>query len=153
MKVSVTIDDIRLKSNLKINQTLIFTEKSFFCAILGFTRSRSYPLDDVDGFYHLIAGSYKSDRPINITVFDKILLKFDCINGSIVNGIGEPILYTFALSSLPCRKFFKDPSIKLFKKIYKSLLSHISFYLEDDDHKPVDFNNETISFTCQLNKI
>ena len=30
VKVSITIDDIRLKSNLKINQTLIFTEKSFF---------------------------------------------------------------------------------------------------------------------------
>ena len=30
VKVSITIDDIRLKSNLKNNQTLIFTEKSFF---------------------------------------------------------------------------------------------------------------------------
>ena len=36
VKVNITIDDIRLKSNLKINQTLIFTEKSFFCTILGF---------------------------------------------------------------------------------------------------------------------
>ena len=30
VKVAITIDDIRLKSNLKIIQTLIFTEKSFF---------------------------------------------------------------------------------------------------------------------------
>ena len=30
VKLSITIDDIRLKSNLKINQTLIFTHKSFF---------------------------------------------------------------------------------------------------------------------------
>ena len=30
VKVSVTIDDNRLKSNLKTNQTLIFTKKSFF---------------------------------------------------------------------------------------------------------------------------
>ena len=30
VKVNITIDDIRLKSNIKINQTLIFTEKSFF---------------------------------------------------------------------------------------------------------------------------
>ena len=57
VKVSVTIDDVRLKSNLKINQTLIFTEKSFFYTILGFTRSRSYPLDVMEGFYQLIAGS------------------------------------------------------------------------------------------------
>ena len=30
VEISITIDDIRLKSNLKINETLIFTEKSFF---------------------------------------------------------------------------------------------------------------------------
>ena len=57
VKVNITIDDIRLKSNLKINQTLIFTEKSFFYTILGFNESRSYPLDDIDGFYQIIAGS------------------------------------------------------------------------------------------------
>ena len=50
VKTNITIDDIRLKSILKINQTLIFTEKSFFYTILGFTQSRSYPLDDIDGF-------------------------------------------------------------------------------------------------------
>ena len=96
VKVNITIDDIRLKSNLKINQTLIFTEKSFFYTILGFTQSRSYPLDDIDGFYQLIAGSNKSDKPINITGIDKIHLKCDCIQGSIVNGIREAILYSFA---------------------------------------------------------
>ena len=153
VKVSVTIDDIRLKSNLKTNQTLIFTEKSFFYTILGFTQSRSYPLDDIDGFYQIIAGSYKSDRPINITGIDKIHLKCDCIQGSIVNGIREPILYSFALSSPPGHKIYKEPRVKLFKKINKSVLSHITFYFEDDDHKPVDFNNDTVSFTCQLIKI
>ena len=153
VKVNITKDDIRLKSNLKINQTLIFTEKSFFFTILGFTQSRSYPLDDIDGFYQLIAGSYKSDKPINITGIDKIPLKCDCIQGSIVNGIREPILFSFALSSPPGHKIYKKPRVKLFKKIYNSVLSHITFYLEDDDQKPVDFNNETISFTCQLIKI
>ena len=152
VKVSVTIDDVRLKSNLKINQTLFFTKKSFFYTILGFTRPHSYPLDDVDGFYQMIAGSYKSDRPINITGIDKIHLKCDCIQGSIVNGIREPILYSFALSSPPGHKIYKEHRVKLFKKMNKSVLSHITFYLVDDN-KPVDFNNETISFTCQLVKI
>ena len=153
VKVNVTLDDIRLKANLKTNQTLIFTEKSFLHTILRFTRTRSYPLDDIDGFYQLIAGSYKSDKPINITGIDKIHLKGDCIQGSIVNGIREPILYCFALSSPPGHKIYKEPRVKFFKKINKSVLSHITFYFEDDDRKPVDFNNETISFTCQLIKI
>ena len=37
--VSVAIDDVRLKSFLKTNQNLKFTEKSFFYTLLGFTRS------------------------------------------------------------------------------------------------------------------
>ena len=153
MKVSITIDDIRFKSNLRTNQTLIFTAKSFFYTTLGFTRSHSYPLDDIEGFYQLISGSYKSDRPINITGIDKVHLKADCIQGSIVNGVREPILFSFALSSPPGHKIYKEPRVKLFKKINKSVLSHITFYLEDDDYKAVDFNNEIVSFTCQLIKI
>ena len=153
VKVNVTIDDVGLKSNLKINQTLFFTEKSFFYTILGFTRSHFHPLDDIGGFYQLVAGSYKSDRLINITGIDKIQLKCDCIQGSILNGKRELILYSFALSSPRGHKIFKEPRIKLFKKINKSVLSHIILYFEDDDHKPVSFNGETISFACQLNKI
>ena len=114
VKVNITIDDIRLKSNLKINQTLIFTKRSFFYTILGFTQSRSYPLDDIDSHYQIIAGSYKSDKPINITGIDKIHLKCDCIQGSIVNGIREPILFSFALSSPPGHRIYKEPRIKLF---------------------------------------
>ena len=153
VKVNIAIDDIRLKSNLKINQTLIFTERSFFYTILAFTQSRSYPLDDINSHYQIIAGSYKSDKSINITGIDKIHLKCDCVQGSIVNGIREPILFSFALSSPPGHKIYKEPRIKLFKKINKSVLSHITFYFEDDDHKAVDFHGETISFTCQLIKI
>ena len=153
VKVNITIDDIRLKSNLKINQTLIFTEKSFFYTILGFTQSHQGPLNDIDGYYQLIAGSYKSDKPINITGIDKIHLKCDCIEGSIVNGTREPILYSFALSSPPGHKIYKEPRVKPFKKINNSVLSHITFYFEDDDHKAVDFNGETVTFSCQLIKI
>ena len=153
VKISVTIDDIRLKSNLKTNQALIFTHKSFFYTILGFTQSHLGLLNDIEGFYQILAGSYKSDRPINITGIDKVHLKADCIQGSIVNGVREPILFSFALSSPPGHKIIKEPRVKLFKKVNKSVLSHITFYFEDDDYKPVDFHGETITFTCQLMKI
>ena len=39
VKVNITQDDIRIKSILIINQTLIFTNKSFFYTLLGFTQS------------------------------------------------------------------------------------------------------------------
>ena len=118
--------------------------------ILGFVQSYSGELGDIEGFIQLIQGTHKGDWPINLTGIDKVQLKCDCIHGSIVNGVREPILYSFALSSPPGHKIFKEPRVKLFKKINKNVMSHISFHLEDDDHKPVDFNGELISFTCQL---
>ena len=96
----------------------------------------------------MIAGSYKSEKPINITGIEKIHLKSDCINGSIVNGVRDPTFYSFALDQPPGHKKYKEPRIRLLKKISKP-----TFYLEDDDQKPVDFNGDTISFTCQLIKI
>ena len=36
--------------------------------------------------------------------------------------------------------------------ISEPVLSHITFDLEVDDHKPVDFRRETLSFTCQFVK-
>ena len=153
IKINVSIDEIKYKTDLKINQTLIFTNKSFFYTILGFTQSHFYPLDDIDGFYQLIAGSYKSDKPINITGIDKVHLKCNVVDGSIVNGVREPILYSFARDQPPGHKIYKEPKVTLFEKIDKSVLSHITFYLEDDDYRPVDFNEEMISFTCQLIKI
>ena len=132
MKVSFTTDYVRLKSKLKINQTLIVTENSSFYTILGFTRTHSYPVDDIDGFHQLIAGSYKSKKLNNITGIDKTHLKCDCNKGSFVNGIREPILYSVVLSSPPGHKICNEPRIKRFKKLNKSILSHITFYLEDD---------------------
>ena len=153
MEISVTIDEKKYKCDIKFNQTLIFTDKSFFYTILVITQSHSYPLDDIDGFYQLIAGSYKSDKPNNITGVDKVHLKCDCVQGNLVNGVRESILYSFAIDQPPGHKIHKKPRIKLFKKLNKRVLSHITFYLENDDYKPVDFNGETISFICQLIKI
>ena len=79
-------------------------------------------------------------------------MKCDCINGSIVKGIRERILYSFALNSPPSHKICKQPRTKLYKKVIKSVLSYLRSYLSDDDHRPVDFNDEIISFTCQLIK-
>ena len=110
-------------------------------------------LGDMQGFIQKIPGTYKNEKPINITGTDEIHLKYDCINRSIVNAIRELILYSFALSSPLGQKIAKEPRIKHFKNINESVLSHIIFNFKDDDHKPVDFINQTISFTCHLAKI
>ena len=107
-------------------------------------------MGDIEGFNQLIPCTYKSDKPVNITGIDNVHLKADCIQESIVTGVREAILQSFALSSSPGRNIYKEPRIKLFKKKKESVLSHKTCYIENDDHKHIDFNNETKSFTCQL---
>ena len=152
VKVNITFAKIRLKSNLNTKKTIMFTKKSLLFTKLGFTRLHSGFLCDIQGFVQVIPGTYKSDYSINNTAIDKIDLKANCIDGSIGNGFWEPILYSFALDQPPGYKLFREPRIKLFK-VKKSGLSHFTFYLQDDDHKAVNFNGETVIFTCQLIKI
>ena len=63
---------------------LIFTEKSFFNRILGFTPDWNYKPTNaiVDN-----AGVYTSDKVLNLTTANKVHSKCDCIDGDIQNGI------------------------------------------------------------------
>ena len=54
---------------------------------------------------------------------DKIYLNCDCINGSIVIGIREPILFSFDLDKPAGPKIYKKARIKLIKKTNKTVLS------------------------------
>ena len=116
VEVKFSMDDVRLGSKLSANRTIKFTKNSFFSNVLGFVKSHQEPLDDIPGFYQIIPGSYKSDKPINIIGVDKVHLKCDCVDGSIVNGIRQPVLYSFALDKPPGHKIYKEPRVKLFKK-------------------------------------
>ena len=116
VKIKITIDDNRLKSKLATNKTIMFTRKSLFYTILGHTQSNSGPLGDMKIFVQLIPGSYTGDKPINITGIDEIHLEANCFQGSKVNGVREPILYSFALDKPPGHEMFKEPRMKVFWK-------------------------------------
>ena len=151
VKVSITIDDFRQKSNLTTNRTIKFTKKSFFCTVLGFTQSHSGVLGDIGVFIQILPGTYKNYRPIDITGIDEIHLKCNVIDGTLENGCSRNLFCTVLLSLHHLViKYIKNLESNFLKKINKSVLSHITFFLEDDDHKRLDFNGETKSFTCQL---
>ena len=121
--------------------------KTFFYIKLGFIQSHSGPLGDIKRFVRKKVGSYKNEKPINITRIDKVHLKRGCINESIFNGVTEPILYNCALQKTSRPINTKLLGLNFLKKL---VLSHITFYLEDDDDKTVHFSGEMIGFTFQI---
>ena len=48
---------------------------------------------------------------------------------------------------------FCEPETIHYKKINKSVLNTVTFYLENDNHEEVDFNGKTLNFTLQMIKI
>ena len=87
-----------------------------------------------------------------ITTTDKVHLKCDCVDGSIVNGIPEQLFFIFNLCAPPVYKIIKEPNTILYKKINKIMLDSIQFFLEDPNHNPADFNPETLPFTIRIIK-
>ena len=132
--------------------TLRFDKQSFSHTLLGFSPYWDYKPDNSN--HVLIPGVYPSDKIIlNLNTPDKIHLKCDCIDGSIQDGVRQPILFSFVLDKPSGYKVFCEPETIHYKKINKSVLKTITFYLEDDDHKEVNINGETLTFALQMIKI
>ena len=80
-------------------------------------------------------------------------MKCDVTDGSVVNGLRQPILYSFPVDKKPGYKVFSEPETIHAKKMNKSVLNLIAIYLEDDNNEEVNFNRETLTFTLQMIKI
>ena len=132
--------------------TLRFDKQSFFHTLLGF--SPYWDCKPNNSSHVLIPGVYPSDKNIlSLTTIDKIHLKCDAIDGSIQDGVRQPILFSFVLDKPSGYEVFCEPETIHYKKINKSVLNTITFYLEDDNNNEVDFNGETLFFTLQMIKI
>ena len=74
VKVDITIDSVGQKSILTTNKAKMFTKKTFFHTILGFSENHSGQLGDIEGFVQLLPGTYKSNKPIINTAIDNVHL-------------------------------------------------------------------------------
>ena len=130
-----------------------FSKKKISSTILAFTQSHSSLLNDPPKrYFQKNSGTYEIEKLMNLTGIDEIHFNCECINGSNVNGVREPVLFSFALKNPPGQKIYKELWINLFEKINIAVLSDITFCLEDDEYKAVDFKGETLTFTCHLVK-
>ena len=104
-KLNIEADTKSMKSVLTTASGIYFNSE--LNKLLGFT-NKEYP-----------AGTHISEKPVMITTTDKVHLKCDCVDGSIVNGIREQILFSFNLSAPPGYKIIKEPNNFLYKKYTK----------------------------------
>ena len=103
-------DNNTMKTKLIVGSeinALRFDEKSFFSTILGLA-----PYWDCKGH-----NEYVGEKFINLSTIDKIHLKCDVIDGSLIKGVRQRILYSFVLDKLFGYKVFSEPETIHYKKI------------------------------------
>ena len=135
--IEIEYDDISMKTKIILKYkdlreifglgTLRFDKKSFFHSLLGHDPYFDYKTP----------GVYTGDKILNLYTSNKNHLKCDYIDGSIQNGVRQPILYSFVLDQKPGYKIFSEPETVHYKEINKSVLNTITFYLEDENNEEV----------------
>ena len=156
--LQIKYDDLNKKVKLILTRfgltfgTLRFDEKSFFNTLLSFDPYWDYK--PTNAIHTDSPGVYTSDKIIlTLDTINKIHLKCNCIDGSIQDGVRQPILFSFVLDKPAGYKVFCEPETIHYEKVKKSVFNTITFHLEDDNNEIVDINNETLTFTLQMIKI
>ena len=107
--IDIEYDDITMKTKLVVRYGIIairFDEKSLFSSILGF----------IPGWDYKFYNKNTSQKIVNLGSTNKINLKSDVIDGSVLDGVRQPILYSFVLDKLPGYKVFSEPETIHYKK-------------------------------------
>ena len=89
-------------------------KNSFFNSLLGFTPYWDYNLTNtilVDR-----PGVEASEKISNLTTIEENQLKCDVFDGSVVNGLRQPIHFSFVSEKLPGNRVFCEPQRTLYKK-------------------------------------
>ena len=99
--LKIEFDDIIMETKLILTRfggtfgTLRFDEKSFFGTLLGLTPYWDYK--PTNAIHADSPGVYTSDKILKLSTTDKIHLKTNVIEGSIVSDSRQTILYSFVL--------------------------------------------------------
>ena len=107
----VKSDDTSMKLSLLTDKILRFDNGSFFNSLSGFSLYWDYKNNN----------EYISQKLTDSSTTDRINLKADSIDGSVLNGIRKSILYSFVSNKPPGYKIFCSPVTIHYKKINRKI--------------------------------
>lgn len=142
-KIKIGIVAAQLKSSLTIatNYSVDFTVPNSINTILGFK-------DKV-----LNAGTQISDSIVNISKTNTIYVNCDLISSSYVNGINQPVIYSFYPSVPPGYKIIVENNrMDTYLPVNRSQISGLTVWLTDQNGQNVNFNGEIVSIRFIIRK-
>lgn len=128
------------KSILKIapGYKVKFSHKNSIKDILGFTKE-SYS----EGYNY-------SEKLVDILPINSIFVHINVINGSIVNGNQNPVIYTFFPKVSPGYKIIQKPVNPIFLPITLKCINDFKVTLTDQNNNELDLNGEKLTIRFHI---
>ena len=106
--------------------------KTFFNTLLKFTLYWFYK--PTKAIHVDSPGVYTKDKNMILSNIDEIHFKCYVVEGLVVNGLGQTVLFSFVLDKPAGYNVFCQRETIHFEEIKKYVLITITFGLEDDNH-------------------
>lgn len=126
--------------NIKIPNTKIYFDKERSLRdLLGF---QSGILDTV--------GEHEGVNPVDILKVNTILVNCDAIDGSYLNRIKHPVLYSFFPNVPPGYKIVEKPNNIIYLPITSPILDNLQVWLTDQNMHPLNIRKEVVTLRLHL---
>ena len=86
-----------------------------------------------------------SERNVDIMRVNSIFVHCDLISSSYVNGVKQPIMYSFFPDALPGTKIIERPPALIYLPIEQDVIHQMTSWLTDQDLRPLDLRGERLT--------
>ena len=145
MFVTLSANDSTLRAVLEITNRqyqVDFNVNNSIRTVLGFN-AKSYG-----------SGYHESENIVNILSVNTILVEASCINGSFVNGVKKPIIYSFFPNAPPGYKIIETPINLVYLPVCSiDSLSDLKVTLTDQDGNILNLRGENVTIRFHMREI
>ena len=135
-------EDVQFTPNMNTLKCVMILRKGVQVDMKGETSIRS-----VLGFKAKVYKDARneSEDTVNIMRVNSIFVHCSLINSSYVNGILQPVIYSFFPSCLPGEKIIEKPNTLIYLPISLDVIPHMTSWITDQNNKLIDLRSEKLT--------
>lgn len=92
----------------------------------------------------------QSTETVNIMNINPIMIHLDVVEGSFVNGVMKPVIYSFSPNVPPSFKIIEAPKNIIYAKINQKHISYINVKITDQDSNLLNLRGKNISMRLHI---
>lgn len=91
-----------------------------------------------------------SEHTVNIMRVNSLLVHCNVISSSYLNGMLQPVLYTFYPNALPGEKIMEKPNTLIYLPISLDVIPQMTSWVTDQNNKPIDLRGEILTLRFHI---